>query len=373
MLPVAGKPFLENIVLRALQAGVYDFVLVVGYHADLIRSHFGDGSRFGVSIDYATQEEQMGTGHALHSAYDLADDQFLVLNGDVLPDEESLRRMTEYEETPGKLYLAARRVLDPSRYGALLVDDGILKLIVEKSPSPPSDLINAGIYRLDLEIFDALLSSVSDRSEYELTDGLNKLVSRGRKIEVIELNEWIEIGMPSDILNANEAILPSLPYSIQGVVEPNATLSGMVTVGRSYISGPVMIGKGCEIGPNCFIRPCSCIGNNVRIGHGVEVKNSSIMENTNIGHLSYVGDSVVGSGCNFGAGTIVANLRHDDKNVQSYVNGKKIDSCRRKLGVIMGDDVKTGINTTIYPGTVIESGYRGRPGEVLWGYVTSSL
>jgi NDP-sugar pyrophosphorylase family protein len=87
--------------------------------------------------------------------------------------------------------------------------------------------------------------------------------------------------------------------------------------------------------------------------------------------LATLGISIIGSNCNFGAGTTVANLRHDDCEVRSYIKGRRTNSGRRKLGVIMGDDVKTGINTSIYPGTVIEPGSRGRPGEVLRGWVVS--
>lgn len=190
------------------------------------------------------------------------------------------------------------------------------------------------------------------------------------------LEEWIEIVRPWDMLDANQKILMSEPGSISGEVEPGAALSGKISVGKgtrirsgSYIEGPVVIGENFDNGPNCFIRPCTCIGNNVRIGNAVEIKNSTIMENTNVAHLSYVGDSIIGSNCNFGAGTIVANLRHDGNNILSYIRGEKVNSERRKLGVVMGDDVKTGINTSIYLGTVIEPGCRGRPHDVLWGRI----
>lgn len=93
------------------------------------------------------------------------------------------------------------------------------------------------------------------------------------------------------------------------------------------------------------------------------------MDGTNVGHLSYMGDSVIGSNCNFGAGTIVANLSHDGANIRSYVKEELVDSGRRKLGAIMGEDVKTGIKTSIYQGMVIEPGYRGRPGGVIRGHV----
>ena len=125
-------------------------------------------------------------------------------------------------------------------------------------------------------------------------------------------------------------------------------------VGRlSYINGPVYIAKGCDIGPNCFIRPGCCFGPNVRIGASVEVKNSIVMAETNLPHHNYVGDSVIGERCNLGAGTKVANLRFDDQNVRVSFKGGLIDSGRRKLGVIMGDDVKTGINAMIDAGTII--------------------
>jgi bifunctional UDP-N-acetylglucosamine pyrophosphorylase/glucosamine-1-phosphate N-acetyltransferase len=140
---------------------------------------------------------------------------------------------------------------------------------------------------------------------------------------------------------------------------------GTVVRNGAYIIGPVVIGKNCDIGPNCFIRPSTSIGNNVHIGNGVEVKNCVIMDDTKIGHLTYIGDSVVGYGCNFGAGTKVANLRHDGKSIKSIIKGKRVDTGRRKLGVIMGDDVHTGINTSINVGVVIENGSGTRPGEVL--------
>jgi UDP-N-acetylglucosamine diphosphorylase / glucose-1-phosphate thymidylyltransferase / UDP-N-acetylgalactosamine diphosphorylase / glucosamine-1-phosphate N-acetyltransferase / galactosamine-1-phosphate N-acetyltransferase len=126
MLPVCGRPILEQIVFRARQAGVERFVFVVGYGADAVKSHFGDGSDLGTRIDYVVQDRQLGTGHALLAAEAMAEDRFLVLNGDVLPDAESLKDMTS---TKGKA-VAARRVPDPSRYGVFLVDGGYMKSVL---------------------------------------------------------------------------------------------------------------------------------------------------------------------------------------------------------------------------------------------------
>jgi len=373
MLPVAGKPLLEHILIRARGAGVERFVLVVGYEEQAVRSHFGDGSLFGVGIDYVLQDRQLGTGHALLAAQDQAEDRFLVLNGDVLPDEASLQEMAR-----GGPAVSAFVVDDPGRYGVFLEEGGRFKCVVEKSDNPPSNLANAGIYLLERSIFEALQAvPLSMRGEYELTDGLNLLASR-ENIRIVPLQSWLEIGRPWDILAANEILLKDLQPQVLGEVEPGATIKGAVAVGRgsvvrsgAYITGPVIIGEDCDIGPNCYIRPSTCLGNNVRVGNAVEVKNSAIMSGSKIGHLSYVGDSVIGERCNFGAGTICSNLRHDKGNIKSYVKGQRVDSGMRKLGVIMGGDVMTGINTTIYPGTVIESGFRGLPAAIQKGLVLS--
>lgn len=372
MLPLAGRPLLEHIILRAKEAGIDRFVLVVGYGANSVQDHFRDGSRLGVKIDYAIQTEQLGTAHALMAAERLADEHFMVLNGDVLPDIGALKEMASKE-----MAVSAIKVDDPRRYGVFLEENGIFRSVVEKSDDPPSNLANAGIYLLKKWIFDELrVIPRSPRGEYELTDGLNRAAKR-EAIRIVKLNSWLEIGRPWDILEANAALLPEVKPLILGEVEQGAILKGNVSIGRgtlirsgSYIEGPVLIGENAEIGPNCYIRPVCCIGDDVRIGNAVEIKNSAIMNGTKIGHLSYVGDSVIGESCNFGAGTICSNLRHDKGNIKSYIKGEKTDSGRRKLGVIMGYGVMTGINTSIYPGTVIDSDYWGRPAEVIRGHVS---
>jgi UDP-N-acetylglucosamine diphosphorylase/glucosamine-1-phosphate N-acetyltransferase len=372
MLPVAGRPLLEQIILRLHAAGADNVVLVVGYGASLVRSHFGDGSRLGVKIDYVLQEKQIGTGDALMAARPQANERFLVLNGDILPGVESLRNIISSDG----LAVTARQVPDPSAYGVFLEENGRMKAVVEKSRSPPSDLANAGIYLFDKGIFDILrVIDLSERGEYELTDALNILASK-EKVSVLKIDEWMEIGKPWDILAANEELMKDMVPRGEGEIEQGVTLKGSISIGKNtvirtgaYIVGPVIIGDGCDIGPNCYIRQSTCIGDEVRVGNAVEVKNSAIMNRTKIGHLSYVGDSVIGEDCNFGAGTICANLRHDKRSIISYVKGQKTDSGRRKLGAIMGDGVKTGIHTAIYPGTVIGSGYRGPPAAVLKGLV----
>ncbi len=147
---------------------------------------------------------------------------------------------------------------------------------------------------------------------------------------------------------------------VKGEIEDGTHLIGPVAVAKgarirsgAYVEGPVFIDRNSDIGPNCYIRPHTSIGKNVRIGNGCEIKSSIIMDKTHIGHLSYVGDSVIGEDCNLGAGTTVANFRLDSKSVRMMIKDKVVDSERRKLGAILGDSVKTGINTLFMPGVKV--------------------
>lgn len=374
MLPVAGRPLLEEIILRAASAGVDRFVVVVGYRKDAIIERLRDGSSLGVQIDYAVQKEQLGTADALAAARELSDGRFIVMNGDVLSDVKAIRSMVKSEG----LAAAGFIVKEPKRYGVFMVRDGIVSKVIEKSENPPSNLANAGIYLLDSDIFPILEGvTASVRGEIELTDALN-VVAAKREVHLVELENWHEVGRPWDLLEVGMDLLAVKETYMLGELEGGCVLKGSVCIGSgtivrsgAYIEGPTAIGEHCDIGPNCYIRAGSCIGDNVRIGNAVEIKNSTIMQGTKIGHLSYLGDSVIGACCNFGAGTIVSNLRHDGMSIKSYIKGQGVDSGRRKLGVIMGDGVKTGIHTSIYPGTVIEPGYQSRPGAILRGYLST--
>jgi len=178
---------------------------------------------------------------------------------------------------------------------------------------------------------------------------------------------------PWDLLRANEQFVSSLEDNvIEGEIHSSAVVEGVIHLGPGtrilpgvFIEGNVVIGANCKIGPNCYIRGNTSIGDRCHIGQSVEIKNCLILSKTNVGHLSYVGDSVLGEGVNFGAGTTTSNLRHDGKNHRSMVRGVLMDTGRRKLGTIVGDRVHTGINTSIYPGRKLWPGTTTRPGEIV--------
>lgn len=343
MLPVANKPLLQHNIEK-LKGLVDEIILVVGYKEDAVRSYFG--SEFdGIKITYVTQKEQLGTGHALLQAKDHLKGKFVMMMGDDLYKRSDIEKCIKHD-------LSILTIEGDTRnFGGCITDGDILKDIVEKSPKPVSDLVNTGLYVLDERIFKEKMEK-SPRGEYEATDAIKSLAFKA-EIKCVKGTFWEPIVYPWKILEANETTLKEIGSQIH----PEAKISK-----EAKVEGPVVIGKNAEL-KNCVVRPYSVIGDGAVIGNFVEIKNSIIMENTRIPHLSYIGDSVIGRNCNFGAGTKIANLRFDDGNVKVMVKGEKVDSGRRKLGCFMGDNVKTGINVSVLPGAIIESGSLLEPGK----------
>lgn len=181
------------------------------------------------------------------------------------------------------------------------------------------------------------------------------------------------IRYPWDLLTLNSEIVGKLDYTeIRGEVSSLAHVQGYVRVGEGteilpgvVIEGNVVIGKNCRIGPNCYIRGNTSIADNCIIGNAVEIKNSILYPYVCVAHLCFVGDSILGSHVNLGAGTITSNFRHDGKNHRMMVGGRLMDTGLAKLGAIIGDGVHTGINTSIYPARKIGMGRNTLPAAVV--------
>jgi UDP-N-acetylglucosamine diphosphorylase / glucose-1-phosphate thymidylyltransferase / UDP-N-acetylgalactosamine diphosphorylase / glucosamine-1-phosphate N-acetyltransferase / galactosamine-1-phosphate N-acetyltransferase len=365
MLQVGGKPILQYNVEALRDAGIKEITMVVGYREEIIKEHFKNGAHLGVNINYVTQEERLGTAHAIGSTRGNVDGSFIILNGDIIVDPILIKDLIDkYQTENARSVLVLTEVEDPSSFGVVELDKERIINIIEK-PEPgkaPSNLINAGIYLFDDNIFEAIdKTEKSQRGEYEITDSILIQVKNGEKVLGLRSeNNWIDIGRPWELLDVNEYFLKDLKTDIHGELEEGVTIHGPVFVGKNtiirsgtYIMGPVYIGENCDIGPNTLLRKYTSLGNDVSVGNAVEIKNSIIMDHTNVNHLTYVGDSVIGAKCNIAAGTNIANLRFDDGNVKIIVKGDKIDSGRRKMGVVFGDGVKTGINSSFNPGVKI--------------------
>ncbi len=364
LLTVAGKPYLAHLVQALRDAGITEQCILVGWKSNRVKESFGDGRHMGVDLTYLEQKERLGTANAIGVAEGSMDGDFVCVNGDVVMSPEAVAEMVEEFRRDRTPFMGAVEVPDPQRFGVVQHDQGKLVRIVEKPANPPSRLINGGFFGLTSEVFEHIhRTERSPRGEFEFTDTLNMMAGAMDVMVRRIKGEWMDVGYPWELLRANEFLMGRMKGEVKGTVEPGAVLKGEVFVEEgalirsgSYIEGPVYISRGCDLGPNCYIRPSTCLGEGVRVGSAVEIKNSIIMRRTHVPHHNYVGDSIVGERCNFGAGTKVANLRFDDRMVRVTTKGQMLSSGRRKLGVIMGDDVKTGVNAVIEPGTIIWEG-----------------
>jgi len=331
LLPVCNRPLIDYQILTLKKYGIDEIGLVVGYRHELIRKHLNGYQFF--------RDACTGTASAVHAARDFLDEDFLLVYGDVFFDAP-IDAVVSTEDS-----MAVYRVEDVSRFGAVRFEGGRLLDIVEKGRAGPG-YINAGIYHLSPDILDFIEHTPqSERGEYELTSSL-VAYARKRPVSVFPIEGyWSDIGHPWDYLDVNMHVLRKVGLSIGKDTE----------VWRSAtIRKPALIGDGCTI-KNCVIEG-SVVGNGCTIGEFSVVKRSVIMNGSNAPHLNYVADSVIGEQCNLGAGTKIANLRFDNANVKMMIKGKGVDSGRRKLGAVIGDNVKTGINVSIYPGVKIRSG-----------------
>jgi len=356
LLPVVlGESLLER-WLRVLKKFTDDITVVIKReHARYFEKILKDyGARAAFQIDAP------GTGAALASVPQPAADVVLVAYGDVYLQrpEENLKRLLD--QAPSVL---AVKVDDVSQYGALVLEDYVIKRVAEKELSGPG-LINGGVFALRKDFFERLKElKPSERGEYELTDLMEGLRA------VVVSGGWKDVGRPWDVFDVMK-----MEFEVREG-EPNPWGPGKVygyvprVKGEVYVEGPVYFGRDVELGPFAHLRPYTTLLDGVKVGPFVQIKESLIMEGSKVPHLNYVGDSVVAEDVNFGAGSVTANLRFDEKEVQVILKGKKVSTGRRKFGAVVGGGARIGVNVSLMPGTRVGSRAWIYPGCVVKGDV----
>jgi glucose-1-phosphate thymidylyltransferase len=345
MLPVGNKPILQYVVEALAQNGVQDIVIVVGYHREQIQDYFGSGERFGARIRYATQEHQLGTGHALLCARDLAEERFLVLPGDNIINSSTLRDLVLatqetvlVKEAPGR------------QYGVVLIENGRVRGLVEKPMEPVSPWVNTGSYLLRATIFDRLAE------ELDLPAALHRMVQEGHSVAPLPTQGvWWDAAYPWDLLQLNGLALGELEERVAGVREPGVVVKGRVQVGEtsvlranSYIVGPAVIGEGCEIGPSAAVFPYTSIGNNVVMDAFTQVRNCIIGSSVQVGSHSVLGDTIIADGCTIGPRFTAPS----GKTVMAG-DGEPVEI---RMGAIVADNVEIGAGVALRPGLLIGHG-----------------
>ena len=343
VLSIADKPILGHVVEALAQNGIRNIVIVVGYKKGQLFDYMGSGEQFGVDITYVTQERQLGTAHALAQAEAATEDEFLVLPGDNLIDADTIAQFVSVKPEA----VLVKEVDNPARYGVVSIDRDTIKEIVEKPEEAKTNIINTGIYAFTKGIFRFT------EAELDIPDALNSMIAQGYSVNAREVGgTWLDVVYPWDILSLNDAVLRQIPVSSGGIIEKGVSLKGSVSVGKdtvirsnSYITGPVVIGEGCDIGPNTCISPATSIGNNVVISPFTQIKNSVIDDDINIGPGSIIQHSIIDNGCVIGAHFIASSGAAEIKidNEHYVVN----------VGAMLGEDCSLGNNVVAQPGVIV--------------------
>lgn len=208
MVAVRGRPVLQHIIEGLQAAGVRHFLLVVGYRADVVRDHFGDGSRYQTDIEYATQVVQDGTGRVVDLARDFVGNSAFVLSyGDILVDPRNYQPLVDLDNDVEAI-VSVKRDEDVSKGGAVFLNERMELIDLREKPKPgepTSPWYNAGLYAFRPSIFEFTAKlQPSPRGEYELTDAIRDLAQSGKKVRALELvGEWADVRDPEILAKLN--------------------------------------------------------------------------------------------------------------------------------------------------------------------------
>ena len=366
MLPVANKPTVEYVVQALHDSGIRDLIMVVGYAKERVMNYFGNGKDFDVHIEYAEQKQQLGTAHAIKQVKDLVEGEFLVLNGDNLVSDETIADLTG-KHTEGVSILTAARA-DATGYALVEERDGKVLKIIEGLTLKDVHNVNTGIYIFGPDIFDAIEETLkSDLGEFGITDSIQRLVDAGYGVHAYRTDHtWMDVIHSWNLLGVNARVLEDISESVHETAEVDGTIKGRVAVGSgsiigagSYIKGPVIIGRDCEIGPNVVIAPSTSIGDNVTIEPFTHIRNSVILDNTYIGSHSTIKNSIIGEN------NLIEShfVTESGKNVVVELKGAlhQVD----ELGIVLGDGNRVGCNVATVAGTLVGTECRIETGAVI--------
>jgi len=390
---VCGKSMISHVIKANQQADIDEIAVIVGYQADCVKAQIGE------SISTFTQEERLGTGHAVMQAGPFLEDfdgNVLVLVGDApLIRSETLKQLIKTHEDgdfAGTVLTAVFK--DPTGYGRILKQDGeFLKIVEDKDASESEkriDEINSGMYCFDAKALKMALKELTtdnEQGEYYLTDTIDILKQQGKKIgtfqtldvdDIAAVNSKAQLAQIAQIMRRriNQRLMdegvvmidPEQTYlsvdthiGVDTVVYPGVITEGHVEIGKNCVIGhqshivdskiaddvdiqsstilESTIDSNTHIGPYAYLRPNSQIGKSVKIGDFVEVKNSIIEDGTKASHLTYIGDSEVGKNVNLGCGTVFVNY-----------------DGRHKFKTIVEDDCFIGCNSNLVSPVTVKKG-----------------
>lgn len=291
LIPVANKPILLYAIDTVREAGITDVGIVVGVdNGQEVVDWLGDGSGYGVKIDYVWQEAPLGLAHVVKISQDfIGTDPFVFYLGDNIVVGGIQRFVDQFTDENADCCLTLARVRDPERFGVPEFDgDGNVIGVVEKPEQPKSPFAVSGIYIYGPAIFEAVNAiEPSARGELEISDAHDWLIKNGYKVRSGEITGWWkDTGMPGDLLEANRLVLSNIEERIEGRVDGGSDVAGAVIIEEgaeivaSKVRGPAIIGKGSKI-VDSYIGPYSAIGTDCALT-GCEVEYSILMDRVRV-------------------------------------------------------------------------------------------
>ncbi|MGA8849180.1 MAG: sugar phosphate nucleotidyltransferase [Dehalococcoidia bacterium] len=367
-LDFLGKSLLEHQIEVAREVGLSHFV-IIGNPENIAKIEQITKKIPGIKADLALQKKSLGIADALKSAEPFLRGQLLVINpNDVFSNSAYTKIIAEAEKVTASSYILGYQVQKYFPGGYLQVNSQNELLHIVEKPNPgeePSNLVNILIHcHNNSEELLRYIETVQTTRDDAYECALDNMVKTGHKIRVIPYNNfWAPIKYPWHIFkvmeyfldNAQPYIASSARISEKANIEGKVILSDNVKVlENAVIRGPAYIGANSFIGNNALVRDYSHIGSNSVIGYSTEVKHSYIGDNC-WSHSNYIGDSIVDDDCSLGAGTVLANFRLDEKNIQIKVGDSLVDTGYDKLGAIVGRGCRIGVNASLMPGVRVGS------------------
>ncbi|MDH4068015.1 MAG: NDP-sugar synthase [Dehalococcoidia bacterium] len=362
-LDFLGKPLLEHQIKAACGAGLSHFV-IIGNPDNIERIEQITKGIPGIQVDFALQKKSLGIADALKSAEPFLGGQLLVINpNDVFSNSAYVKIIAEAERSPASSYILGYQVQKyfPGGYIQINTQNELLHIVEKPNPGEePSNLVNILIHcHSNSEELLRYIESVRTTRDDVYECALDNMVKAGHKIKVIPYNDfWAPIKYPWHIFkvmeyfldNAQPCIASSARVSEKATIEGKVVLSDNVRVlENAVIRGPTYVGPNSIIGNNALVRDYSHIGANSVIGYSTEVKHSYVGDDCWF-HSNYIGDSVIDDNSSLGAGTVLANFRLDEGNIQTKVGDTLVDTGYDKLGAIVGRGCRIGVNASLMPG-----------------------
>ena len=368
MINIFWKSILEHNI-ENIYSKVSQILIVVKYKKEKIIDFFGDNYK-NTPIKYINQWEEKWTWAAIKNI-EIKNEDIILLNWDSIFNKDDLNKII----TLKWYWSLVKKVDDPSKYGIFKQNSlWYATRIIEKPDTFIWDLANLWVYKFSSEIIQISKNiPISKRWEYEITDSINEFL-KDNDFKLIEISwDFIDVWYPWDILWANKYFLDKLKKDqIKWTIEDNVVIKWNIILEKwalikswTYIEWNIYIWKNTTIWPNTYLRWSTVIWNNCKIWNAVEIKNSSIWDNTNIPHLSYIWDSIIWNNVNIWWWMITANLRHDRDNIKAIVKWELVDTKLHKLWIIIWDNVKTWIKTITYPWRVIENDIQTLPWQII--------